>query len=170
MKRNRRRGCTLVLGSVVLVVTLCGAGTASADPPPPTVSTISIPASGYPLPAHPVITVTGSGFGAKPAGGVSPSQLTNCGSGTGLDFPNSQLWLLDASRSGGLSGAFEEGELFTPTTGNCGGIVLKLWTATKVVFTLGSRYAADGHSLEPGDVVCVDVKSVPACTMLPPTS
>ena len=102
-----------------------------------------------------------------PTGGVSPSTLSNCGSGTGRDYPNSQLWALDAlPRSGGLSGAFQEGELFTSTVGNCGGDVIHSWTATKAVFSFGSRYTSDPHKFQSGDVVCVDIKSVPACTKL----
>lgn len=142
-----------------------GVQAALAVTPAPTVSSVSV--TGYPLPASPTVTVSGSNFGPAPTRGVSPARLSNCGSGTGLDYPGSQLWLLDASRGGGLSGAFEEGELFNSTTGNCGGIIIQSWSSTQATFTLGSRYATDGHSLESGDTVCVDVKQVPACTVLP---
>jgi hypothetical protein len=143
---------------------LTGVGAASAQPLPVTVSSVSI--SGYPT--SPTITVVGSGFRRHAfTNGVSPATLSNCGSGTGLDYPKSELWLLDASRSGGLSGAFQEGSLFSRTTGNCGGIIISSWSRSQIVFTLGSRYSTDGHYLESGDVACVDVELVPACTTLP---
>lgn len=157
-----------LVGLAALAATAGGIGIAGAVVPAtaaPTVSSISI--TGYPLPATPTITVNGSNFGSTaPTNGVSPVTLTDCGSGTGFDYPKGELWLLDGSRSGGLSGAFQEGEYFGHHEGNCGGIVISSWTASEIKFTLGSRYATDGHSLQAGDTVCIDVKEVPACTVL----
>jgi len=168
----------LAIASVATACAFGGAGVASAHTPhlpaaQPTPSISSLSVTGYPLPATPTITVTGSDFGGRPSGGKSPARLANCdGTGTGLDYLNSQLNLIDASRSGGLYGAFEEGARFNNTVGNCGGVIISSWTPTQVSFTLGSRYVTDGtiaggHALESGDTVCVSIKDVPACLQLP---
>lgn len=158
----KARTIGLLVGGAAALASLAGAGVAIAGPPPPSVTSVSM--TGYPT--APVVTVTGTDFGSRPTGGVSPATLSDCRSGTGVDYPNSQLWALDASRSDGLSGAFEEGELFTSSDGNCGGDVIRSWSATKAVFSFGSRYASDPGKFESGDVLCVDIKSVPACTKL----
>jgi hypothetical protein len=158
------------LGAAVVASAVVGVPAAFAQhnsPAPVTISSITV--SGYPLPATPTVTVSGSGFGSAPAHGIAPSSLSNCGgSGTGLDYGPSTLWLLDASHSSGpgLLNSFQEGAYFTKKVGNCGGIDISSWTTTQVQFTLGSRYAAGPNSLTSGDDVCVEIKGVPGCIKL----
>jgi hypothetical protein len=160
----------LIAGSAVVVAGIVGTGMATASASSasrihvaPAVESLSI--ANYP--STPTITINGTGFGNHaPSNGVSPSTLANCNSGTGLDYPKSELWLLDASRSDGLSGAFQEGSEASSSEGNCGGIIISSWSNTKIMYTLGSRYTTDGAFLDSGDTVCVDVKLVPACTTL----
>ncbi|MGA8723448.1 MAG: hypothetical protein WB565_00265 [Acidimicrobiales bacterium] len=166
-----QRRIALVAGGAALVASLATAGAvtagntvAGASSGPVSVSSVTV--TNYP--SNPIVTVDGANFGRRPPhGGVSPSTLSNCNSGTGVDYPKSELWFLDASRSGGLSGAFQEGSEFSAGVGNCGGIILSEWSETQIQYTFGSRYLSDGHYLESGDVVCADVRLVPACTTLP---
>jgi hypothetical protein len=118
----------------------------------PVISSITV--SGYPKPAAPAITVTGTGFGARPANGISPATLSNCGgfvNPTGLDYGKSDLWLLDGSASAGLYGAWQFGANFTSANGNCGGVIIYRWTNHKIVFGLGSAYPARPFGLQSGD-------------------
>lgn len=168
MKLNKKRigAITVALAAAAGTSATALAVPAIADGHPTTVSSISV--TGYPKPAQPTVTVTGVGFGAAPTGGVSPSRLSNCHSGTGLDYGPSKLWFLDATQQSGpgLVGAFQEGANQSRSYGNCGGIVIESWSSTKAVFTFGSRYASDPAGLQPGDPVCVSVKGAIACTRL----
>ena len=157
------RRIALVAASAAIMASLVGAGIALANTPTPSITSVKV--SGYPL--SPVVTIHGSNFGASPSGGKQVSSLGCGATATGVDYPNSGLWLLDGSRSGGLHGAFQEGSLFTATAGNCGGDIITQWTSTKVIFHFGSRYLADSWHLQAGDKVCVAVKDVPACLTLP---
>lgn len=164
----------LGLASAVVCVGLLAAPALATTATPlyphgtPVISSITI--SGYPKPATPTITVTGTGFGARPANGISPATLTNCGgfaNPTGLDYGKSTLWLLDGSASAGLYGAWQFGANFTGTNGNCGGVIIYRWTNHKVVFGLGSAYMVQPPGLQSGDTVCVSVDGVPGCLTLP---
>jgi hypothetical protein len=148
---------------------LAGPAFASAFTGPAVPSISSITVSGYPQPATPTVTVSGSGFGAAPSG-VSPATLANCeynNTLTGRDYGKSNLWLLDASRSAGLYRAFQEGANFSATNGNCGGIIIDSWTSREVQFTLGTGYQSPlSPGLQSGDTVCVEIKGVPGCLTL----
>jgi hypothetical protein len=133
----------------------------------PAISSITI--SGFPKPATPVIKVTGTGFGTRPANGVPASMLSNCKTvvkPTGEDYGKSALWLLDGSASGGLHGAWQFGANFTSTVGDCGGVTIDSWTRTRVVFKLGLAYALQRQGLKAGNTVCVSIKGVPGCLKL----
>jgi hypothetical protein len=142
---------------------------AFSQPLTPSISSITI--TGYPQPLTPVVVVAGSGFGFAPTWRISPSALADCrpfGHLTGYDFGTSAIWLLDASHSAGLYGAFQEGANFSGANGNCGGVIIETWTPNKVVFTLGSGYQIPGSpGLQSGDSVCVEIKGVPGCSTLP---
>jgi hypothetical protein len=159
----------VVATAVPLVAVTASPAAATAQPAVPVISSLSI--SGYPKPAVPTITVQGSGFGSAPENGIVPSTLPNCGSGwsgTGLDYGKSTLWLLDASQSFGLYGAWQDGADLGTYSGNCEGVVIQKWTSTQIIFGLGSRYPAiPGTSLTSGNTVCVQVKGVTGCLQLP---
>jgi hypothetical protein len=112
-------------------------GTASATPPP---KITALRVTGKP--ASPVVTVTGKGFGTPPA--PDPSTSTSCPTGNYTYAPG-QLQFI-------LTGEWTAGE-----TGDCVGLVIKTWTATKVVLSFGADY----HYFQPveaGDAVSIEVK------------
>lgn len=126
-----------------------------------------IKVTGYPLPAEPTITITGTGFGKEPSNGVSPNNMANCGTGnTGLDYGPDAVWANDASKEDGLYGTTRWGGYVTKTWGDCSGIFIHTWTSTEVVFTLGSRYARDGVSMESGDRICAMIHGALGCLKL----
>ena len=111
---RRWKAVAVAIGAAVTASAVIGVPHAVAGPATTNVTRVisSISIKGFPLPATPTITVNGKSFGKAPTKGTSPSVFANCGgSGTGLDYGPSKLWLLDASRSSGagLLGAFQEG-------------------------------------------------------------
>lgn len=106
--------------------------------PPPKISALKVTGK----PASPVVTVTGKGFGTAPA--PDPSVSTSCPTGNYTYAPG-QLQFI-------LTGEWTAGE-----TGDCIGLVIKTWTATKVVLSFGDDY----HYFQPveaGDPVSIEVK------------
>ncbi len=163
-------GATIALAATAVAVSL---STASASPVAheaaagPSIIT-GITVSGYPLPKEPTITVTGSGFGKAPKNGISPNTLDNCGTGnTGLDYGSSKIWANNASTEDGLHGTTRWGGYVTKTWGDCSGVNIVSWSSSEVVFTIGSRYARDGVSMESGDTVCAMIKGGLGCLKLP---
>jgi hypothetical protein len=156
------------ISSLALAVPL--ATSALAGDPPSSITGITV--SGYPQPATPTVTVTGTGFpSAPPTGSKKVTHFSNCTPGeTGRDYPEPGLWLLDASAPNGPWGlnSFQDGAYYpsTATRGDCGGVIISSWSSTKVVFTLGSGYQSQGPSLEAGDHVCVDLNGTTGCVTL----
>jgi hypothetical protein len=130
----------------------------------PNVEVSSVAFSGSP--SAPLITVKGSGFGAAPTGGVSPSTLSDCTSGTHLDYPSGQLWLADATSAGPV---WTAGALQGPTFGTCIGVDIHSWSGTKIVFSFGSQYGTQDWTLHGGDGVTVSVKAAPVAVVVPAT-
>jgi hypothetical protein len=175
--RSRARRMVVGIGaSAALVATavVVSLSTASASPvaheakaAAPSIIT-GITVEGYPLPKEPTITVTGSGFGVAPTKGVSPNKLENCGTGnTGTDYGPSAIWANNASTQDGLYGTTRWGGYVTKKWGDCSGVNIVSWDTTQVVFTVGSRYARDGVSMESGDTVCAMIKGGLGCLTLP---
>jgi hypothetical protein len=112
--------------------------------------------------ASPTITITGTGFGLRPTGGVSPSKIAGCQNhGTGADFTGGALWTVDAGQPNWAAGAR------TATSGNCVGDVIKSWSNTKIVFTYGSQYNSNGWVLHDNDVVVFSVVGAPVIAQVP---
>ena len=127
-----------------------------------------IQVEGYPLPAVPTITVTGSGFGEAPKKGISPNKLENCGTGnTGTDYGPSAVWANNASTEDGLYGTTRWGGYVTKKWGDCSGVNIVSWISSRVVFTVGSRYARDGVSIESGNTICAMIKAGLGCKVVP---
>jgi hypothetical protein len=89
--------------------------------------------------ASPVVTISGSHFGATKASLGSPQAAGGCG-GSGSDYGNN-LYLFD-STAGWTAGQ---------GPGDCIGLLISSYSDTKIVFTLGSSYASLGYSLNEGD-------------------
>jgi hypothetical protein len=105
--------------------------------------------------AQPTVTVTGSRFGAKPAG--TPDGTTGCGTykKNGDLYGPSNLWFDDV-------GNFVAGQ-GTPPSGACIGIVVTKWSATKVVMHFGKAYDTFAHwYITAGDSYAISLKGVQA--------
>jgi hypothetical protein len=94
-------------------------------------------------PTAPTVTVTGTNFGATAPTGTPESCQ---GGDTGNDYANNALYFQDSTENWGAGG-----------TGNCIGLVVSSWSATQVVFTIGSEYANYGP-IKTGDQIEAVVK------------
>jgi hypothetical protein len=101
----------------------------------PTITSVTFTGS----PANPTISIAGTDFGSEPAGTAA-----GCGA-TGDDFGN-LLWLSDVS-AGWAAGQ----------GGDCIGLIVSSYSATQIVFTLGSYYTAGDFALKDGDTYQVTV-------------
>jgi hypothetical protein len=92
---------------------------------------------------HPVVTISGTGFGSAPS-----SVPAGCGA-TGKDYTDDSLYLQD------LSTVWNAG-----MSGDCVGLNLISYTSTKIKFKLGSWYMAHTPALASGDNFQVGVGGV----------
>jgi hypothetical protein len=105
--------------------------------------------------AKPEVTITGHGFGSKPA--AFSDNTTSCGQYTknGADFGPTNLWFEDV-------GHFVAGQGIPPN-GACIGIRLNTWSSTKVVIRFGSAYDSFDHwFITAGDSFVLSLKGVQA--------
>lgn len=164
-----------VAATSAVVVPLTAVGTASArsvaplTKSPPSISSVSVTGYGGSAPIASVV-IDGANFGNAPTNGVDPGSLSDCygnPSVYGDDYGKSTLWLLDASHAVGLYGAAQFGANFTRTNGNCGGVRITSYTANQIHFTMKEN---GENVIEPGDTVCVEVRGVPGCLTVPPST
>jgi hypothetical protein len=94
--------------------------------------------------AAPTITVTGTGFGAKPAG--QPDHA--CGGGYTGDYygPNFYFW--------DDTGYWESG-----LVGDCIGMDISSWTAHQIVFSFGSAFGQPGYLMHNDDNYALKIRS-----------
>jgi hypothetical protein len=116
--------------------------TSSADrftftQPPVTISSVVFKGK----PSSPKVTVTGSGFGTKPAGSLPCGKAKD-----GMDFGSNGLWLSDTTVG------FTAGQV-----GDCVGLTPSTYTATKIVMKLGSYYKKHFSAFATGDAFTVTV-------------
>jgi hypothetical protein len=143
-------------GAIALAVGASGllGGLAFASGAPVSVSSVTLSGSL----SSPTMTITGSGFGASPTGGVAAGPLPNCGNGTwtGKDYPAGKLWFDDANASetwtaGALNG----------TGGDCVGWVIDSYSAKKIVLSFGTAYGSFGWTLHDSDQFVLSIKGEP---------
>jgi hypothetical protein len=126
------------------------AGLASATTSAAAVKSVSFSGSS----AKPRITVTGTGFGAKPPKSYSDASNScgNYGVKNGDRYGPGGLWFLDRTRT------WQAGR-GTASRGNCIGLVVTHWSPTKVVFHFGVAYGTTGQwVLNSGDRYILQLK------------
>jgi hypothetical protein len=109
--------------------------------------------------SSPTVTVTGTGFGSKPAS-VPVSGLTNCpGATVGSDYgPN--LALYDSTANPVWSAAYSVSTK-APTQGSCIGAKVTTWTSTEIVFRFGNVYdTGPPYIASNGDHFALSVRKV----------
>jgi len=158
-KKRLNPGKLLVVAFMIIVgaiSSLAASGSANAAPLPASVSSVTVSGSS----AAPTVTIQGVGFGAKPVGGVITGRIPGCGNGTftGRDYPNGELWLLDTTVPWGA------GYYSGPSSSNCVGLKIGVWTARKVVLHFGNSYGSFNWSLNNGDTLALSVNGAPGFT------
>jgi hypothetical protein len=109
---------------------------------PPTISSLTVTGK----PSAPIVTVTGTGFGVS-APSPQPSTPVSCVAGdTSYTYPAGTLAFTDTN------GSWTAGE-----TGDCIGLIINMWSDTKVVFTFGKDYS-NVAQVKAGDSVQVTVE------------
>jgi hypothetical protein len=94
--------------------------------------------------AAPTITVTGTGFGAKPAG--QPDQA--CGGTYTGDYYGPSFYFWDDTPY------WESGLI-----GDCIGMAVSSWTSHQIVFSFGSAYGQPGYLMHPNDNYALKIRS-----------
>ena len=123
----------------------------SFELPPPVIAEVSFRGGA----AHPRITITGSGFGTEPVGAA-----TGCGT-TGTDYPGADLGFQDVQTGWGAG-----------SPGNCLGLVVSHYTATRISYSFGSAYGT-GHpplDLSASDAFTVSVDGATCSEIVPKPS
>jgi hypothetical protein len=170
-KVSRLLGGVLIAGAIAAPLTAialpsAGAATISAV----TINSVTITGTA----AAPVITVTGSGFGARPRHDPAshPNGQDGCPAfpanppqyikNDGYDYGSSVLYLWDTTA------AWRGGNYVAGSELDCIGLRITTWTATKIVFRPGTAYdhtkLEQGHKYElaTGDSVQVAVRGTTA--------
>jgi hypothetical protein len=145
-----RRRLGMAGGLVALGAALAFGGAQPASAATVTISSVSVAGT----PAAPTITVNGTNFGTAPA--ASPATAPCGGTNQGLDY-GSSLYLADSNAVLGSYNAWGAGRYDT-VEGDCIGLNLLSWTATKVTYSLGAFYDGSAYQLTQGDVITVGVK------------
>jgi hypothetical protein len=142
-----------------LAAVLAVAGTASAASP----AKINAVAIDGPATA-PTFVIHGRGFGSLPPAVGSPITSAACRNehapGDQGGNYGSKLFFIDktAKFSGGLSGPYEG----VANVVDCVGLILKSYTPSRVIFTLGSDYRKHPYSVRPGDRIMFVVNGAKA--------
>lgn len=132
------------------VAVVCGSAVA-ASAAQPGITSVTFSGVHGPGVASPTVTITGSGFGAKPPKGTDDS-VTTCGTYTNNGkVYNASLYFMDDNN-------FEAG--YNDATGaNCVGVIVKSWSPTQVVLSFGSAYGSFAHwYLTNGDGYALSIK------------
>ena len=154
-----------MLGGKCAALAICGlilsawCAVASAAPEQARITTVSFTGSV----ANPTVTVVGSGLGspprpspsfppAPPKGAAPPYGCTTAG-GVGYDY-GTRLWLADPAQ-----GRVWSAGRYRPALKelDCVGLVLRSYTATKVVYRLGADYRVHRYELAEGDPYQISV-------------
>ena len=114
----------------------------AATSPPPTITALAVTGTR----AAPVITLSGSGFGASPPSPDPSTPITCVAGDTSFTYPAGQLQLSDVTR--GWTGG---------VTGDCIGLIVTSWSTTQVVLGMGADYP-NFAPIAAGDSVQVEVK------------
>jgi len=128
------------------------ASAARASAPRPSIASVSFTGAHGPGVASPVITITGSHFGATPPAGTSDN-TTSCGTFTanGKVYGNKLYFTDDANFEAGFSNS---------GGADCVGIIVVSWSSTKVVLAFGNAYGTFDHwFLTNGDGYALSVKT-----------
>ena len=123
----------------------------SFEVPPPVIDKVSFRVGS----TRPRITITGHGFGSEPVGSA-----TGCGT-TGTDFPGADLSFQDV-QTGWSAG----------TPGDCLGLVVSSYTATRISYSFGSAYGTGDPPLElsTSDAFTVSVDGATCSEIVPKPS
>jgi hypothetical protein len=136
----------------VATVPAVSASTARAAAARPSISSISFSGTQGPGVASPTITVTGTRFGATAPPGTSDN-TTSCGTYTANgDVYGSKLYF--------TANAHFEAGFSNSGGGDCIGIIVVSWSATKVVLKFGNSYGSFDHwYLTNGDGFAISIKT-----------
>jgi hypothetical protein len=159
----RARHYAIVAGSLAVAGVLLGGITsaagaaarpdvAQASAPQPYISSVSFSGTAGSGEASPTITLTGTDFGASAPAGTSDNS-TSCGPYTANgDVYGSELYFEDDTN-------FEAG-YSTSSGAACIGIIVKSWSATRVVLKFGNAYGTFAHwYLSNGDGYAISAKA-----------
>jgi hypothetical protein len=143
---------TVTAALALATVPALAASAARASAPQPSIASVSFTGTHGPGVASPVITITGTNFGATAPAGTSDN-TTSCGiyTANGKVY-GSKLYFTDDAN-------FEAG--FSNSGGaNCVGIIVMSWSPTKVVLAFGNAYGTFDHwYLTNGDGYALSVKT-----------
>ena len=156
-KPARWRPVAAVLAAATAAVALAAtpaltASAARAPAPRPSIASVSFNGAHGPGVASPVITITGSHFGATAPAGTSDA-TTSCGtySANGKVYGGKLYFTDDANFEAGYSNS---------AGADCIGIIVVSWSATKVVLKFGNSYGSFAHwYLSNGDGFAVSIKT-----------
>jgi len=143
-----------VTGAAAAAAQPSPAGTAPlAEPAQPSISSVSFRGTSGPGVASPTITVTGSDFGARAPRGTG-DDTTSCGPYTANGrVYGDELYITDDKN-------FEAGYGSSTNGANCIGIIVRSWSATKIVLQFGNAYGTFARwYLRNGDGYAVSIKN-----------
>jgi len=156
-KPARWRPVAAVLAAATAAVALAAtpaltASAARAPAPRPSIASVSFNGAHGPGVASPVITITGSHFGATAPAGTSDA-ITSCGtySANGKVYGGKLYFTDDANFEAGYSNS---------AGADCIGIIVVSWSQTKVVLQFGNSYGSFAHwYLTNGDGYALSLKT-----------
>ena len=156
-KPVRWRPVAAVLAAATAAVALAAtpaltASAARAPAPRPSIASVSFNGAHGPGVASPVITITGSHFGATAPAGTSDA-TTSCGtySANGKVYGGKLYFTDDANFEAGYSNSADA---------DCIGIIVVSWSQTKVVLQFGNSYGSFAHwYLTNGDGYALSLKT-----------
>ena len=153
----RRRAKAAVLAAAAAALALAtvpalAASAAQASAPQPSIASVSFTGTHGPGMASPVITITGTNFGATAPAGTSDN-TTSCGTYTanGKVYGNKLYFTDDANFEAGFSNS---------GGADCVGIIVMSWSPAKIVLQFGNAYGTFDHwFLTNGDGYALSVKT-----------
>ena len=143
---------TVTAALALATVPALAASAARASAPRPSIASVSFTGTHGPGMASPVITITGSPFGATAPAGTSDA-ITSCGTYTanGKVYGGKLYFTDDANFEAGFSNS---------GGADCVGIIVMSWSPAKIVLQFGNAYGTFDHwFLTNGDGYALSVKT-----------